>query len=80
MTKPETRKNTLQRINDLELNMRGAEEAFRITADDIARVEKDHRGAISIITDELAKAKNHIESMEGLWLKPWWKRLFVKVK
>jgi len=80
MTNKDTRKNTLQRVNEAEDRIEDLSNVVKFLTDELVRVEKDHAGSIRIITDELVIAKNHIESMERLWLKPWWKRLFVRFK
>ena len=71
MTKQETRKNTLQRINDLEEATKDDAKTIEFLIDEIARVEKDHRGAIGIITDQLKKVQDWAEL-------PWWKRAIAR--
>lgn len=71
MTKPETRKNTLQRINEAEERIEDLSNVVKFLTDELARVEKDHAGAIGIITDQLKKVQDLMEL-------PWWKRVFAR--
>jgi len=76
MTNKEARKNTLQRVTDLERELEDHEGAIKVVTDELAdlQVTVAHNAKVSAkAIDNLDRLSKIIQAYLQL---PWWKRLF----